>query len=202
APDRLQVRGRVGGIPHVIISWRNCERGEPADLALVAHGRAVETQIGKALPRPAAADGQGIGCDEMQAGTLRERLAPRRPPRLGARRPRGRRGLLVLCRTLSHEWGTSGDLLTPSNGGISAKFREMSPLGIRVNAVAPGPIWTPLIPASFDPAHVANHGASTPMGRSGQPNEVAPCYVFPASEEASYISGQVLHPNGATVVAS
>jgi NAD(P)-dependent dehydrogenase (short-subunit alcohol dehydrogenase family) len=72
--------------------------------------------------------------------------------------------------------------------------------GIRVNAVAPGPIWTPLIPASFDPEKVAEHGSSTPMDRAGQPNEVAPCYVFLASEEASYISGQVLHPNGGVVV--
>ena len=74
--------------------------------------------------------------------------------------------------------------------------------GIRVNAVAPGPIWTPLIPASFDAEHVANHGKSAPMHRPGQPNEVAPCYVFLASEEASYISGQVLHPNGGSMVAS
>jgi NAD(P)-dependent dehydrogenase (short-subunit alcohol dehydrogenase family) len=74
--------------------------------------------------------------------------------------------------------------------------------GIRVNAVAPGPIWTPLIPASFEPERVAKHGASVPMKRPGQPNEVAPCYVFLASEEASYMSGQVLHPNGGNVVGS
>ena len=72
--------------------------------------------------------------------------------------------------------------------------------GIRVNAVAPGPIWTPLIPASFKPKKVAKHGASAPMERAGQPNEVAPCYVFLASEDASYMTGQVLHPNGGTVV--
>jgi NAD(P)-dependent dehydrogenase (short-subunit alcohol dehydrogenase family) len=70
--------------------------------------------------------------------------------------------------------------------------------GIRVNAVAPGPIWTPLIPASFDAEKTAKHGASAPMERPGQPNEVAPCYVFLASEDASYISGQVMHPNGGT----
>jgi NAD(P)-dependent dehydrogenase (short-subunit alcohol dehydrogenase family) len=72
--------------------------------------------------------------------------------------------------------------------------------GIRVNGVAPGPIWTPLIPASFEPDRVAEHGSSAPMGRAGQPSEVAPCYVFLASEDGSYISGQVLHPNGGTVV--
>jgi NAD(P)-dependent dehydrogenase (short-subunit alcohol dehydrogenase family) len=72
--------------------------------------------------------------------------------------------------------------------------------GIRVNAVAPGPIWTPLIPASFDARKVSEFGSDTPMGRPGQPNEVAPSYVFLASEDASYFSGQVLHPNGGTVV--
>lgn len=74
--------------------------------------------------------------------------------------------------------------------------------GIRVNAVAPGPIWTPLIPASFEPEHVAKFGSSTPMKRAGQPNEVAPCYVFLASDDASYMSGQVLHPNGGTIIGS
>lgn len=68
--------------------------------------------------------------------------------------------------------------------------------GIRVNAVAPGPIWTPLIPATFPPAKVAKFGKTTPMGRPGQPVEVATCYVFLASDDASYITGQVLHPNG------
>ena len=80
--------------------------------------------------------------------------------------------------------------------------KELAPYGIRVNAVAPGPIWTPLIPASFDEEQVAQHGSSVPMGRPGQPNEVASCHVFLASEEASYMSGQVLHPNGGTIVGS
>jgi len=71
---------------------------------------------------------------------------------------------------------------------------------IRVNAVAPGPIWTPLIPASFDAERVAKHGDSTPMKRPGQPNEVASCHVFLATEEASYITGQVMHPNGGAIV--
>lgn len=72
--------------------------------------------------------------------------------------------------------------------------------GIRVNAVAPGPIWTPLIPASFDSEKVARFGSDTPLGRPGQPEEVAPCYVFLASDEAAYITGQVLHPNGGEIV--
>lgn len=71
---------------------------------------------------------------------------------------------------------------------------------IRVNAVAPGPIWTPLIPASFPPDKVESFGKDVPLGRPGQPEEVAPCYVFLASDDASYMTGQVLHPNGGEVV--
>jgi NAD(P)-dependent dehydrogenase (short-subunit alcohol dehydrogenase family) len=93
-----------------------------------------------------------------------------------------------------------------TKGAIVSFTRSLSEAlvkdGIRVNAVAPGPIWTPLIPASFDAERVAKHGSSVPMNRPGQPNEVAPCYVFLASEDASYISGQVLHPNGGNVVNS
>ena len=93
-----------------------------------------------------------------------------------------------------------------TKGAIVALTRSLAEAlvkdGVRVNAVAPGPIWTPLIPASFEPEHVAKHGSAAPMQRPGQPNEVAPCYVFLASDDASYISGQVLHPNGGTVVGS
>jgi NAD(P)-dependent dehydrogenase (short-subunit alcohol dehydrogenase family) len=71
---------------------------------------------------------------------------------------------------------------------------------IRVNAVAPGPIWTPLIPATFTAEKVEKFGKDTPLKRPGQPAEVAPCYVFLACEDASYMSGQVLHPNGGQVV--
>jgi NAD(P)-dependent dehydrogenase (short-subunit alcohol dehydrogenase family) len=91
-----------------------------------------------------------------------------------------------------------------TKGAIVSMTRSLSQAlvdkGIRVNGVAPGPIWTPLIPASFDAKKVAQHGASAPMERPGQPNEVAPCYVFLASEDASYMTGQVLHPNGGSVL--
>jgi NAD(P)-dependent dehydrogenase (short-subunit alcohol dehydrogenase family) len=72
--------------------------------------------------------------------------------------------------------------------------------GIRVNAVAPGPIWTPLIPATFPEEEVEEFGQNTPMGRPGQPEEVGPSYVFLASRDASYMTGQTLHPNGGQVV--
>jgi NAD(P)-dependent dehydrogenase (short-subunit alcohol dehydrogenase family) len=99
-------------------------------------------------------------------------------------------------KTLLDYSATKGAIVTFTRSLAEALVDE----GIRVNAVAPGPIWTPLIPASFDAKHVAKHGESAPMHRPGQPNEVAPCYVFLASDDASYISGQVLHPNGGNVV--
>lgn len=92
-----------------------------------------------------------------------------------------------------------------TKGAITAFTRSLSeqliPKGIRVNAVAPGPIWTPLNPAGgASPEKLKTFGQSTPMGRPGQPNEVAPSYLFLACEDASYMSGQVLHPNGGTIV--
>lgn len=78
---------------------------------------------------------------------------------------------------------------------------QLAEKNIRVNAVAPGPIWTPLIPASFDDEKLESFGRSTKMGRAGQPDEVAPSYVFLASRDSSYMTGQVLHPNGGEIVA-
>lgn len=72
--------------------------------------------------------------------------------------------------------------------------------GIRVNGVAPGPIWTPLIVASFTPDEIEKFGQSTPMGRAGQPNEVAPAYLYLASDDASYVTGQVIHVNGGEII--
>ena len=72
--------------------------------------------------------------------------------------------------------------------------------GIRVNAVAPGPVWTPLIPSSFDAEKVASFGKDIPMGRPAQPVEIAPCYVFLASKEGAFMNGQVLHPNGGSII--
>lgn len=72
--------------------------------------------------------------------------------------------------------------------------------GIRVNAVAPGPVWTPLIPASFGNEKVSKFGKDIPMERPAQPVEIAPCYVFLASREGAFITGQVLHPNGGSVI--
>ena len=80
---------------------------------------------------------------------------------------------------------------------LSANLVEQ---GIRVNAVAPGPIWTPLIASSFKPEKVAKHGSDVPMKRAGEPVEVAPSYLFLASDDSAYITGQVLHPNGGEIV--
>ncbi len=91
-----------------------------------------------------------------------------------------------------------------TKGAIVAFTRSLSQglaeKKIRVNAVAPGPIWTPLIPSTFPPDKVAKFGQDTPMKRPGQPEEVASCYVFLASDDASYITGQTVHPNGGEIV--
>lgn len=91
-----------------------------------------------------------------------------------------------------------------TKGAILAFLRALSgklaERGIRVNGVAPGPIWTPLIPASFPKEKVESFGQSQPLGRPGEPNEVAPCLLFLACEDSSYMSGQVLHPNGGDLV--
>lgn len=79
---------------------------------------------------------------------------------------------------------------------------QLAQKNIRVNAVAPGPIWTPLIPATFPPEKVAKFGSDVPLGRAGEPAEVAPAFVFLASADSSYMTGQVLHPNGGEIINS
>jgi len=91
-----------------------------------------------------------------------------------------------------------------TKGAIVAFTRSLSQAlagkGIRVNGVAPGPIWTPLIPSTFPKDDVATFGSDVPLGRPGQPEEIAPSYVFLASDDSSYMTGQILHPNGGVVV--
>ena len=93
-----------------------------------------------------------------------------------------------------------------TKGAIIALTRSLSQnlisRKIRVNAVVPGPVWTPLIPASFDAEEVAEFGEQVPMKRAGQPAEIAPAYVYLASNDSSYMTGQVLHPNGGVIVNS
>jgi NAD(P)-dependent dehydrogenase (short-subunit alcohol dehydrogenase family) len=91
-----------------------------------------------------------------------------------------------------------------TKGAITTFTRSLSmslvKKGIRVNGVAPGPIWTPLIPSTFDAKKVSEFGADTPMGRPGQPDELAPSYVFLASNDSTYITGQMIHVNGGKII--
>lgn len=115
-------------------------------------------------------------------------------------------GARIINTTSVTAYRGSPELLDYSStkGAIVAFTRSLSKAlisqEILVNAVAPGPIWTPLIPASFAPEKVDKFGEQASLGRAGQPDEVAPSYIFLASEDSSYMSGQVLHPNGGDVV--
>ncbi|ESR27301.1 glucose 1-dehydrogenase [Lutibaculum baratangense] len=115
-------------------------------------------------------------------------------------------GAAIVNSTSITAYRGSGHLVdyAATKGAIVALTRSVASQqaknGIRVNGVAPGPIWTPLIPASFEPERVAKFGANQPLGRAGQPNEVAPSYLFLACKDGSYMTGQVLHPNGGEIV--
>ncbi|WP_070157141.1 SDR family oxidoreductase [Sphingobium phenoxybenzoativorans] len=122
-------------------------------------------------------------------------------------RPHLKSGAAIINCTSVTMYQGSKELLDYSStkGAITAFTRSLSENligeGIRVNAVAPGPIWTPLNPCGgASPDKLEHFGESTPMGRPGQPNEVAPAFLFLACEDASYMSGQVLHPNGGTII--
>jgi NAD(P)-dependent dehydrogenase (short-subunit alcohol dehydrogenase family) len=117
-----------------------------------------------------------------------------------------KKGAAIINTTSVTAYKGSPHLLDYSStkGAITAFTRSLSQAladkAIRVNGVAPGPIWTPLIPATFPPKDVETFGSDVPLGRPGQPEEIAPSFVFLASDDSSYMTGQILHPNGGTVV--
>jgi NAD(P)-dependent dehydrogenase (short-subunit alcohol dehydrogenase family) len=120
--------------------------------------------------------------------------------------PHLREGSAIINTTSVTAYRGSSHLLdyAATKGAIVAFTRSLAKAlvgqNIRVNGVAPGPVWTPLIPATFPAERVATFGADVPMQRVGQPEEIAPSYVFLASDDASYMTGQILHPNGGEVV--
>jgi NAD(P)-dependent dehydrogenase (short-subunit alcohol dehydrogenase family) len=124
-----------------------------------------------------------------------------------AARPHLKSGAAIInCTSITSYKGSEALLdYSSTKGAITAFTRSLSQNlvehGIRVNAVAPGPIWTPLNPmGGQSPEKIPEFGKDTPMGRPGQPNEVAPAFLFLACDDASYMTGQVLHPNGGTII--
>lgn len=117
-----------------------------------------------------------------------------------------KKGAVIINTTSVTAYKGSAHLLDYSStkGAITSFTRSLSQAladkCIRVNGVAPGPVWTPLIPSTFPAKEVETFGSDLPLGRAGQPEEIAPSYVFLASDDSSYMTGQVLHPNGGTIV--
>ena len=117
-----------------------------------------------------------------------------------------KKGAAIINTTSVTAYKGSPHLLDYSStkGAITAFTRSLSQAladkAIRVNGVAPGPIWTPLIPSTFPSKDVETFGSDVPLGRPGQSEEIAPSFVFLASDDSSYMTGQILHPNGGTVV--
>ncbi|NSL89676.1 SDR family oxidoreductase [Chitinophaga sp. Mgbs1] len=120
--------------------------------------------------------------------------------------PHLKKGSSIICTTSVTPYRGSSHLIdySATKGAIVSFVRSLSASladkGIRVNGVAPGPVWTPLIPATFKAEEVASFGSDVPLKRAGEPVEIAPCYVFLASDDASYITGQILHPNGGEII--
>lgn len=187
-----------------------------ADVGKVAAGERIVTQTIETLGRidvlvnnageqHPAADIRDIGPDQLQRTFATNifgmfYLVQAALPHLG------KGAAIVNCTSVTMYQGSKGLLdYSATKGAITAFTRSLSEnlveKGIRVNAVAPGPIWTPLNPRGGAPADkVAHFGEGTPMKRPGEPNEVAPAFLFLACDDSSYMSGQVLHPNGGTIV--
>jgi NAD(P)-dependent dehydrogenase (short-subunit alcohol dehydrogenase family) len=117
-------------------------------------------------------------------------------------------GCSIINTTSVTAYEGNADLLdySATKGAIVSFTRSLAlsvaPKGIRVNAVAPGPVWTPLIPASFDGQKVSTFGQDVPFARAAQPFELAPAYVYLASDDSAFVTGQVLHVNGGMITSS
>lgn len=180
---------------------KNCKK--VIDLALSAFGK-IDILINNASTHWEADSLEDIATEQLQATFTTNFYACFWLTKYAL--PHLKKGAAIINTTSVTAYRGSPHLMdyAASKGAILSFTRSLSAnlahKGIRVNAVAPGPVWTPLIASSLTKQEVAEFGSDTPMKRAGEPNEVAPCFLFLASSAASYISGQVLHPNGGEIV--
>ncbi len=174
--------------------------------AAVGHFGHLEVLVNNAAEQHLAEDFHQISGEQLEKTFRTNLFAYFHTTR--AALPHLQRGAAVINTTSITAYRGSGHLVdySATKGAIVAFTRSLAknlaPQGIRVNGVAPGPVWTPLIAATFPAEAVQDFGRSTLMGRAAQPAEIGPCFVFLASADASYMTGQVLHPNGGDLTAS
>jgi NAD(P)-dependent dehydrogenase (short-subunit alcohol dehydrogenase family) len=187
----------------------------PGDLSNERHCKAVVKQVvdqyGRVdvLVNNAALHYERERLEDISTDQLKETFSTNVFPYFWVTRetlPHMKKGSCIINTSSVTAYRGSGSLIdyASTKGAIVAFTRSLSSnlvkKGIRVNGVAPGPIWTPLIPSTFKSEKVADFGSDVPMERAGEPAEVAPSYLFLACNDSSYMTGQFLHPNGGEIV--
>lgn len=186
-----------------LITWKACQTLVKKALAIAGHIHILVNNAAQQYPQDSLKD---ISCEQLEHTFKTNFFSCFYVTK--ALLPAMKKGDVIVNTASVTAYKGSDHLLdyASTKGAIVAFTRSLSQnlvkKGIRVNAVAPGPVWTPLIPSSFTAKQVAEFGGNVPMQRAGQPAEIAPAFVYLASTDSSYMTGQVLHPNGGVIVGS